>query len=447
LAKKMLIGTATGPDIKSLNMQIEHFIPLVDLIELRMDLIDIDENVLTQAMETVSKPCILKIDQKDYEKRPFFYKRLLECGFSYVDIEYPDSKSLVFYVRENYPNMKVILSYHNFERADFDIESLFEKMKAFHADYYKIVAKARSATESLKLLDFLRWHNDFPLICFAMGEYGVFTRVIAKIFNSSMTYAAFDDQMRVDQQICAVDYHRIYRFKKLNQKTKIYGLLGNPISQSIGHLFHNGVFEKENHNAVYVKILLKEEELSEFLKESIYFPFEGFSITYPFKKEASSFFNSKSYEKIGVNTLKKDKDSYLAGNTDGIGALKALSKHLDVKDKKVCVLGTGSTACSIAQVLKPLTKKIYFISRSPSNKGDLSYTDLKEVDYDLLINATPIPLQNLCLQIDPKAHVLDVVMSSKKDLNHPFWIEGSEMFIMQAKEQQDIWFSKKLIKK
>lgn len=48
----------------------------------------------------------------------------------------------------------------------------------------------------------------------------------------------------------------LYRLKSMNADTRVYGVVGNPVSQSKSPAIHNPAFAKEGVNAVYLPFLV-----------------------------------------------------------------------------------------------------------------------------------------------------------------------------------------------
>ena len=49
-----------------------------------------------------------------------------------------------------------------------------------------------------------------------------------------------------------MSFLNVYRVKSRDKQTAIYGLIGNPVSHSIGPYIHNALFKELGLNAVYV---------------------------------------------------------------------------------------------------------------------------------------------------------------------------------------------------
>jgi shikimate dehydrogenase len=135
------------------------------------------------------------------------------------------------------------------------------------------------------------------------------------------------------------------------------------------------------------------DALDVFLKEK---DFKAINVTIPYKEAVIPYidFISDEARAIGaVNTI-VNKDGKLYGyNTDFFGMSALINKtKLDLKGKKVAILGTGGTSKTAYAVSKSLgASTILKVSRSEKNDA-ITYDELlrDHTDIDVLINTTPI---------------------------------------------------------
>ena len=133
------------------------------------------------------------------------------------------------------------------------------------------------------------------------------------------------------------------------------GLLGRKLSHSYSPQIHSylgdysyGLFEKEP------------EELEDFLRNG---DFTGLNVTIPYKKDVIAYLDELSpvAKKMGaVNTIVRRPDGSLFGhNTDYFGFHYMVQKSgLNVKGKKVLVLGSGGASNTAVAVLEELGAKV-----------------------------------------------------------------------------------------
>ena len=164
----------------------------VDLLEIRLDLIDkpLDciEKYLYDVKLGVRLPLIgtVRENERTKGKRPEYFRRMapyVDC----VDIELgaPEAPEL----HEIAKGIKVIVSNHDFEKTPDirPLHSMAGRALAQGADIVKIVTMARNADDAWRLVTFAGT-CEAPVVAFAMGEAGAFSRLRACEFGSLFTY-------------------------------------------------------------------------------------------------------------------------------------------------------------------------------------------------------------------------------------------------------------------
>lgn len=193
-----------------------------------------------------------------------------------------------------------------------------------------------------------------------------------------------------------------------------YGVIGE-------HLKHS--FSKEIHNQIgdydYIIKEIEPENLESFIKER---DFLGINVTIPYKEKVIPMLDyvDKNARTIGaVNTVVNREGKLYGYNTDYSG-MKALAERigLDIKGKKVLIIGTGGTSKTATQVLKDMgAKKIIYVSNIEVDIA-CSYEEMYKyhTDCEVIFNTSPVGMfpKNEGVPLDltkfPKLEgVLDVV--------------------------------------
>lgn len=164
-----------------------------------------------------------------------------------------------------------------------------------------------------------------------------------------------------------------------------YGLIGRKLGHSYSPQIHSLLGDYR-----YDLFEMEENEVEAFLAKR---DFDAVNVTIPYKKTVMPFLDRIDDDamKIGsVNTIVKEKDGTLTGyNTDYYGFSYMLKKGgIDVKDKKVLILGTGGASVTVQSVVNDLgAKEIIVASRNA--QPDYDHLD-PHFDSDVIINATPV---------------------------------------------------------
>lgn len=225
-----------------------------------------------------------------------------------------------------------------------------------------------------------------------------------------------------------------------------YGLIG----EKLGHSYSKLIQERLIDNYEYELHPLSKDALATFMKEK---NFTGINVTIPYKQEVIPYLDEidDKAKSIGaVNTIVNENGKLKGYNTDYHGFKYMLTfHHIQIKDKKVMVLGNGGASKAIQAVIQDLDcKELILVSRT-SNEGSVSYEDAIKLyqDANIIINTTPLGMypnndtQAIDLKPFPKLEAcLDVVynpLQTKLILQAKALgikaIGGLEMLVAQAK--------------
>lgn len=467
----MICVAIKGPTYQDAEEQIKAAMAHADLVELRLDgFQELDLAALQKLMSKYSIPFLFTL--RDRSQGGFYLGReesrlkdlelLAELEPDYLDIESHVPRSFVEEISRRHPKVKAILSYHDFSSTPEDLDALFKEMKKSPAHFYKIAAMAQSTSDMLRMLLSIKVSQG-KLIGISMGEDGMPSRILGAVVGCPMTYACLDEtQQTAPGQISAHVLKEVYHYKDLNSKTTVYGLIGDPIEQSISQWTHNAFFRALDWNAVYVKMLVRKEELGNFFELIKQLPFRGLSVTIPHKEHVMEYVDDveETAQQIGaVNTLLIDGDGIRGINTDGIGALNPIERHMKVLGKRLILLGAGGSAKAIAYEAAKRGARLIILNRHEDGAKELAShfgaegggLDLMKQyhtqGYDILINSTsvdlPIDPHDLCegaLVMDVKTKPMDnPLLRAARERGCPV-VYGYEMFVEQALGQFAFWF-------
>jgi len=168
---------------------------------------------------------------------------------------------------------------------------------------------------------------------------------------------------------------------------KKYGCIGKKLTHSFSKEIHAKLADYE-----YELIELKEDEIAEFFDKN---DFHAINVTIPYKQTVIPYLDSLSdvAERIGaVNTIVNKNGKLYGYNTDYYG-MKALIEKIgiDLKDKKVLILGTGGTSRTARILTEDMgASGIITVSRSKS-ENYITYEEAvnEHSDAHVIINTTP----------------------------------------------------------
>ncbi|MBA3238947.1 MAG: shikimate dehydrogenase [Parachlamydiaceae bacterium] len=470
----MICVVIKGPSVKKAFSQIAQAIPYADLIELRIDLFEeIELNGLKELCKESKIPMIFTLRSAlqggkyvDTETQHLNdLRNLATLKPCYLDLESHVPPAFVAEIAASHPEIKLILSHHDFTGTPSNLDELYEDMKKISVWGYKIAVTAGCSLDGLR---FLSWAKNAKgnLIAISMGPHGQISRILAPVIGSPITYASLEDEQQTapGQLSAKVLIHR-YRYRTLTPQTALYGLIGDPVEQSISDQTHNAVFQHIGIDTVYIKIQVKGEDLKAWLELAKKLSFKGFSVTMPLKEVVLPYLDEviPQARAIGaVNTLFLKDEKWIGSNTDSIGALNAIEKKISVKGKRLVILGAGGAAKAIAYEGARRGAFITIINRDVTRaqqigksvngkaKGLDKMSECRDEGYDILINCTPAAMPIESEDILPNAIVMDIKTKPKETVflqcaktRGCEVIYGYEMFVEQALGQFDLWFKEK----
>jgi 3-dehydroquinate dehydratase/shikimate dehydrogenase len=397
---------------------------LDDLIEIRIDAIkDLD----VQRLLKQPRPQLIITNRRSDEGGKFRGNRkiqlaklsqAIECGAEYIDIEMSCGSKTLHALRKHSGKTKIILSYHNFVNTPKKVQAIYAKMRSFEPDIIKIATTAYDISDNKIIFNLLQKTQSkrIHLIAHCMGERGEISRILSGKFGGYLSFASQNQSSTTAPgQLNIEDMEKIYRVESINKKTKIFGLVGNPVAQSKGIFFHNRIFKLRNLNAVYVNFLV--DNIETFIK-SFRDIVSGFSVTMPFKEKIIPLLDTLDETAQAVNSVNTViiKNNKMVGyNTDLLAVNSILKNIPSLKRKKVVILGTGAMAKTMAYSALKHGATTTIVGRSPRKAKSLSSTlgcnwntfeNLRSIEADVLMNATPVGmLGNTAKQIVRKNYL------------------------------------------
>lgn len=245
--------------------------------------------------------------------------------------------------------------------------------------------------------------------------------------------------------------------------SKIYGLIGYPLTHSFSMRYFNNKFESENIDAEYVNFEISDiGDLMEVISENP--ELSGLNVTIPYKEQIIPYMDEMDSEAalIGaVNVVKiirgRNGDIRLKGyNSDAMGFQNSIAPLINDKRRKALILGTGGASKAVHRALVNLGVEPIFVSRHPES-GELAYSDLTPevmAEHRVIINCTPLgmyPAIDNCPDIPynlltPDHLCYDLIYNpdvttfmKKAQANGAEVKNGLEMLLLQAFESWNIW--------
>ena len=139
--------------------------------------------------------------------------------------------------------------------------------------------------------------------------------------------------------------------QRIKGTTGLMALIGSPVGHSGSPAMYNFSFRYHNLDYAYMAFDIKEDQVPAALDAIRLFKMRGANVTMPCKNEVAKHMDelSPAARIIGaVNTIVNEDGKLVGHITDGIGFVRNLKEHgVDVKGKKMVVLGAGGAATAI----------------------------------------------------------------------------------------------------
>src|SRR5665213_3568512 len=391
------------------------------------------------------------------------------CGFQLLDVELQTAEAMkpADWKKLRGQGAALLVSYHDFKTTK-DLEKIYARIRPLRPDFIKIVTTARSLADNVTMMRFLeskREEGNVVGIC--MGDHGIISRVLGLRSGSRFTFAsATVGEETAPGQIAARTLIEAYRADQVDAGTKVYGVAGNPVSQSLSPVMMNTALHRETVNAVY--LALQTEKVADLLVLIREVPIHGVSVTMPFKQEIMKHLDRTDAlsQKIGAcNTVVRSQDGKLIGyNTDVMGVVRPLEQRLDLRKAKILLLGAGGAARAAAFGLRQRGAEVFILNRTPQTAQKLAREaeaktirrdQVAKTTFDVIVNATSVGMAgnkqqtileekelNAKLVFDLVYNPIETPLLKMARGKGSAVITGAEMFVQQGAEQFQLWTGK-----
>jgi 3-dehydroquinate dehydratase / shikimate dehydrogenase len=353
-----------------------------------------------------------------------------------------------------------IISAHFFRSFPRNANRILRQLSGRGTDAVKIAAQCDSLADSLRLLRFARARRNAIVV--PMGEVALSARILALREGAALAYAPVETAT-APGQIPLEEMRHLYRADRITRRTRVYGVIGDPIVHSLSPQMQNAAFQARRMDAVYLSFLVR--DLNDFLRAIQPLGIAGFSVTLPHKEKILRHLDDCDplAAKIGaVNTVVVRGGGKLYGyNTDYVGVLRALEQRIPLRGSRVLIFGAGGVARAVAFALAQGGASVCVCSRRPHRARALARAaggqaiprvNVRREFFDAIVNATPVgmfpaigrsPLDarelNCRLVFDtiyrPRVTKL-MQLAARRGIET---VSGVEMFAAQGAAQWEIW--------
>jgi 3-dehydroquinate dehydratase/shikimate dehydrogenase len=485
--KDRICAVAAAPTAGEMWRQVRRALKYTRTIELRLDWLksDLERVIFIARLSRKRTPCLFIATLRRRESGGNYRGRIASqvlhlgtailAGCRWFDMEVESASVPPRRVMNRMTRIaRSILSWHclvgtpsesALRRALRKIETA-RKIAGF--DAIKIATQCNSLAESLRVLDLTRGKRN--VIAVPMGDAATPARILALREGSALTYAPVETAT-APGQVSLEEMKDLYRADKLDRRTSVYGVIGDPIGHSLSPRLHNAGFQARRVNAVYLPFQVPSQmnDLRDFLGVIARLGIKGFSITLPHKERMLRHLYGCDplAAAIGaVNTVVVRGAGRLYGyNTDYVGVLRALERRIPIRGSRVLIFGAGGAARAVAFALESGGASVAVCARRLEKAKRLARTvhgevipraRLRREFFDAIVNATPVGMHPKEDQSPLDARelncrlVFDLIyrpretkllkLAARRGIET---VSGVEMFLAQGIAQWEIWMGER----
>ncbi len=167
----------------------------------------------------------------------------------------------------------------------------------------------------------------------------------------------------------------------LSGNTRVYGLLGDPVTHSLSPLMHNHAFQEYQINSVYVPFHVLPNNLPAAVDGLRALNVAGVNVTIPHKETVLAHLDQvdPTAQLIGaVNTVVNQEGTLHGYNTDASGFMRSVSHELDFvpEGQDIVLLGAGGACRAAAVALASAGVKSITIANRHKSRAERIISDL-----------------------------------------------------------------------
>jgi 3-dehydroquinate dehydratase/shikimate dehydrogenase len=430
-ARPLLCLSLTGPTLGACFEQVRAHRHLVDVVELRVDLLHASEwGGVAHFAAACPVPAMCTIrrtrDGGHWTAPEAVRRRLLTraagAGFDFLDLE-SDLPSAAVSVPRRGP--RIVRSLHDVAGTPQHLPALLRSLPRGGDEIAKLAVTPLGCADLARIVNAAQGAPR-PHIVIGMGEYGVATRLLAAKLGCWLTFtSAAAGQAAAPGHLDPHTMQRRYRFHAIDADTPVYGLIGNPVAHSRSPEIHNRGLAAAGLPGVYVPFLV--DDVARFLDAAASLGVRGLSVTIPHKEAVIARLRRADPSVSGAgacNTLVREGGGWAGYNTDAAGFMAPLADALAAGHiRRATVIGAGGAARAIVWALREQGVEVLIANRTlpraqalaaemSAHAVALTAPDLarRVADYsDLIVQSTSVGMEQHgaapTAAHDPIAHV------------------------------------------
>lgn len=372
------------------------------------------------------------------------------------------------------PRARPIVSLHAWDAPPVDLEArAFALVERHPAALVKLAIAARDLADVERIVHLQRRlaAAGARAACFALGELGTPTRLLAGKLGAALVYGAIEGHApTAPGQPTIATLAQLHRVREQEAATPVAAVLGDPIGHSLSPRLHSALYRAAGLARCFVP--LRAPQLPAALSLCDALGITAASVTLPHKEAAARLavgaIAGEPWPPFAgsANTLLRGDAGWLAGNSDVAGFRAALAggwPNGRAPPRRALLLGAGGVARTAMAALRndgvAVTVAARTFARAQALAAEFGATAVEwaargQVERELIVQATPLgmapletetplPQEQLCAS----DVVLELIYRPRRtrllreaEQRGAATLEGAAMFVAQAL-QQHRWFT------
>ncbi len=200
----------------------------------------------------------------------------------------------------------------------------------------------------------------------------------------------------------------------ISGKTKVCGLIGNPVEHSMSPAMHNAAFREMGLDYLYAAFRVEAADVEKAINGMRALNLRGLNVTIPHKVAVLHLVDRLDplAEKIeAVNTIVNDNGVLTGYNTDATGFLQPLLENgIEPQGKNVLILGAGGASRAVSFILADRGANLVILNRKEELDWAEELAGRISQNFKISVPALELTDENLKGQLD-KADILINVTS------------------------------------
>ncbi|MBV9924315.1 MAG: type I 3-dehydroquinate dehydratase [Acidobacteria bacterium] len=387
-------------------------------------------------------------------------RRLSDAARRYDFVDLEGERDCLPDLLDEIPPARRVISWHGVVPDAAALREKFERLSAHEAFLYRLVTTPSKASEALVPLLTLKALGRADVVAYAEGDVGSWSRLVAPRLGAPFVFAAAEGGFNVSKLI------EDYGLPALPDCEEIYGIVGNPVMQSLSPRLHNAAYRALNHPALFVPFHV--EEFGEFWREAVKsraleelgLRVKGLTVVSPHKEAAlaAARKHTPMTRAAGsTNLFVSNGGEWEADTSDSDCVVIALRERgIAAEGLKAAVIGCGGAGRAVAAGLTRAGAKVTLVNRGAARGRyavellGLPFAPLSEFSgrgFALIVNATPVGRDDLRTPFDlsgleEDAVVVDLAYGSEPTplvvgtrARGRLAVDGREVLLIQVQHQ------------